>query len=151
MFSWDEMRAMGSGEKVAWCAFALLFLCAGYVLLSSGNAGDKEIGLVGAHMMLHGRMLYQDIVPVSPPLIYYLYLIPAYFSERIGGFRDFQAFNGIGIMAIFWSGLGVCDAGGVHDRAYGVQGTYGFAGPVGKIPAFQRSMGALPPRSRYLP
>lgn len=103
MFRRDEMQAMQAGEKAAWWGFVLLLACVVYVLVTFGNAGDKEIWLVNAHMLLHGKRLYRDIFSVSPPLIYYIYVLPIYLSEITGVLKDFQLFNAMGLALIFWS------------------------------------------------
>lgn len=38
---------------------------------------DQSIFLRAAQVMLHGGTLYKDYIDIKPPLIYYLYLIPA--------------------------------------------------------------------------
>ncbi len=94
---------MPAAEKAAWYGFALLLAATVYVLFTFGNAGDKEISLVSARMLLQGKKLYRDIFTVQLPPIYYLYAVPVYISDRIGLLRDFQWLNLIGLAAIVWS------------------------------------------------
>lgn len=103
MLNRDELRSIPVAEKIAWCVFAALMAVALYLLFKYGDAGDKIIWIVNAHMLLHGRTLYHDISSVSPPLIYYLYLPPVYLSERIGFISTGQMVSLAGLALTLWS------------------------------------------------
>ncbi len=73
--------------------FFLAFLLLGfavYIHFLTGFTGDKEWELLVARMWLEGKKLYVDHVPVSPPLIFYLYALPVYASLHLSFLEDYQ-------------------------------------------------------------
>src|SRR5579872_5111028 len=63
---------------------ALLLGLSCYVQFSAGNAGVKDWLLYAAGMGLKGKTLYRDIIEVNPPLILWLFSLPAYISIKTG-------------------------------------------------------------------
>src|SRR5262249_54775154 len=72
-----------------------------------GSAGDKSWLLMVARMMLEGKRLYVDVVEVNPPLILWLYAIPAWLALHLPSWRDFEFLTLIGFfVAVLCAYLG---------------------------------------------
>ena len=68
------------------CGLCLLAVSI-YMQFRLGYTGDKQWELLYARMWLSGKGLYTDLFAVSPPLIFWLYAIPASIA---GPLKDYQ-------------------------------------------------------------
>lgn len=84
----------GRGIFLGVAVFLLFF--GAYVQMKTGNVGDKGWLLLAARMWLQGKQLYIDIFEVNPPLIVWLYAIPARIALHVKWMEDDQ------IMTLLW-------------------------------------------------
>jgi hypothetical protein len=71
-----------------------------YVHFKIGFWGDQDWELLVAHTLLAGKKLYVDQFPVNPPLIFYLYTLPAALAQYVPFVQDYQALVLLGLCAI---------------------------------------------------
>jgi hypothetical protein len=83
------------------CLWIVLF-CAAAMHIQAGDAGDKNLLLMCADMLLSGRKLYTDIFEIDPPLILWIYTLPVYLHKHVGLLQDYQwlALLGLGTVAL---------------------------------------------------
>jgi hypothetical protein len=70
-------------ERIAWSAALLGLTISVYVQYVSRYAGDKNWLIYAARMLLQGKKLYVDLVDVNPPLIFWLYMLPAWLARFV--------------------------------------------------------------------
>jgi hypothetical protein len=70
-------------------ALALLGLSL-YINFTSADFGDRFWEMLYAHTWLSGKALYRDLLPVNPPLIFWIYALPATLAEHLSALRDMQ-------------------------------------------------------------
>jgi hypothetical protein len=81
-----------------------LLAATAYMQVQTADSGDKGWLLLAAHMMLEGRRLYVDIFELNPPLIVWIYLIPAWLAMHTHALGDRQI---LGLIGLFFSALSV--------------------------------------------
>lgn len=88
---------MHISEKIALPAIILLLCAASCMHVRAGYAGDKAWLLLASKMWLSGRRLYVDVVEVNPPLILWLYAIPAWIALHVSFIEDYNALALMGL------------------------------------------------------
>jgi hypothetical protein len=70
-----------------------------YVQFLGGNAGDKDWLLYAATLWLQSKRFYMDIIGPNPPLILWLYTLPAFIALDTG-LRDYYALILLGLCVV---------------------------------------------------
>jgi hypothetical protein len=76
-----------TSHAVAWVSLALLACVVALVLLVAGNSPQKDDVawlLYVARKWMAGKRLYVDLVEVNPPLIVWIYAVPAKLAQWLG-------------------------------------------------------------------
>lgn len=93
---------MGHIRKTLFILVPLLIAVSACVQVLLPSESDKGWLLHAAHGLLAGKKLYIDIIEINPPLIVWLYTLPAWISEHVKTIADFEALAFIGLVGVFY-------------------------------------------------
>lgn len=90
-------------ERVAFAASLLVLGASVFMQFNFALMGDKVWLMLAAEEWLSGKKLYADIFEVNPPLILWIYAIPAWISLHVGALADYRALGVLGLLSVIYA------------------------------------------------